>query len=75
MKFTREAKAILRKIEVTEKDVYKSNSTCYGTRYGLYNDFYLVDGIFYGYTKREIYHALVKKLFEKMGLDIQALEN
>lgn len=74
MRLTKEAKRMLRKLNVTATDVYKANSTCYGTRYGIYNDYYLVDGIFSGYSRQEIYHRLVVKLFDKIGLDIPVLE-
>ncbi len=74
MRFTRETKRFLREIGVTAADVHKENATCYGTRYGLYNDFYLVDGIFYGFTKREIYHRLVEKLLSKIGVGFQIFE-
>lgn len=70
MKFTKGEKKILKAMGVTMNDVHKSGSNCVGTVYGLYNPCYLVECTFNGsYTKHEIYHELVDRLFTKMEYD------
>lgn len=64
---TKNEKRAARRLGVTAADLHFTRSTCYGAVYSLYNDYYLIEGIFCGYTKAEIYRALLRKLFTRIG--------
>ena len=64
---TKNEKRAARRLGVTAADLHFTGSTCYGAAYGLYNDYYLIEGIFCGYTKPEIYRALLRKLLKRVG--------
>ena len=74
MRLTKDAKRILRKMNITMNDVHMVQRTCYGDVYSLYNPYFLTEMNFYGYSKQEIYHKLVCKLFKQLELDVSALE-
>jgi len=59
---------VLHKLGVTAHDVHRTGANCYGTVWGLYNDYYLVEKTFNGYTKPEIYRILARDLLDKLGL-------
>lgn len=67
-KLTRYEKQIARKLGVTANDVYYAGSNCYGNNYGLYNSYYYTVMTFNGYSKPEIYRALLRKLIGKIGI-------
>lgn len=63
---TKEEKRAARSLGVSAKDVYISGANCYGTVYGLYNNYYLTELTMYGYSKREVYRALLRKLISQV---------
>jgi len=65
---TKEERRAARALGVSFKDVHRTGANCYGTVYGLYNNYYLVEMTFNGYSKREIYRALLRRLFDVCGL-------
>ena len=65
---TKAEKAIARRLGVSAADVYFSGHTCYGSAYGLYNDYYSISIISNGYNKREIYRLLLRRLFDRIGI-------
>lgn len=71
-KLTKYERIIARRLGVTAQDMHFIRRTCYGDVYGLYNDYYLVQRTFYGYSKAEIYRALLRDLIDKIGILNQA---
>lgn len=71
-KLTKYEKIIARRLGVSSKDVHFIRHNCYGTAYGLYNDYYYIAKTFFGYTKAEIYRILLRDLIEKIGILNQA---
>ena len=67
-KFSKWEIMVLHKLGVTAHDVHRTGANCYGTVWGLYNDYYLVEKTFNGYTKPEIYRILARDLLDKLGL-------
>lgn len=57
-----------RRLGVSSSDVHKARTTTWGTVYGLTNDYYLTEQIFMGYSKAEIYRALLRKLIKQIGI-------
>lgn len=64
---TKNEKRAARRLGVTAADLHYTGFTSYGAAYGLYNDYYLIEGVFCGYTKPEIYRALLRKLLMRVG--------
>lgn len=64
---TKNEKRAARRLGVTAVDLHFTRTTSCGAVYGLYNNYYLIEGVFYGYTKAEIYRALLRKLFSRVG--------
>lgn len=67
-KLTRYEKQIARKLGVTANDVFLDGYNSFGAVYGLYNSYYCVHMTFNGYSRPEIYRALLRKLIEKIGI-------
>ena len=67
-KLTKYERTFAKRFGITAADVHKVRHNCYGTVYGLYNNYYLVEMTFSGYSKPEIYRALLRKLIDKCGI-------
>lgn len=63
-KLTRHEKQLARRLNVSANDLYFDGRNSCGAVYGLYNNYYLIRGTFDGYSKPEIYRALLRKLIE-----------
>lgn len=61
-------KSAARALDVSFKDLEYMRSTCYGDFYRLNDGRVSVDGLFYGYNKRDIYRALLRKLLNRYGI-------
>ncbi len=70
---TPDEKRAARALNVTAADVYRDGWNCYGTVYGLYNDYYYTTMTISGYTRAEIYRELLRALIRKMGYELEAL--
>ena len=57
-----------RKLGVSSADVHRVGANSFGVVYGLYNDYYYIAHTFNGYSKAEIYRALLRDLIEKIGV-------
>ena len=64
---TKNERRAARHLGITAADLHFTRTTSYGAVYGLYNNYYLIEGVFYGYTKAEIYRALLRKLLKRVG--------
>lgn len=60
-------KRAARRLNVSAADLHYINSTSSGAAYGLYNGYYYCTGIFSGYSKPEIYRALLRQLLTRCG--------
>ena len=67
-KLTKKEKAAARRLNVSAADLHTNGRNCYGINYGLYNDYYLISGIYNGYSKAEIYRDLLRQLINRIGL-------
>lgn len=61
-------KRAARILNVNYNDLKFINRTCYGDMYSLNDGRVLVDGLFYGYNRRDIYRALLRKLLNRYGI-------
>ena len=61
-------KAAARIVNVNARDLVFIRRTCYGDLYGLNNGVVFVDGVFYGYSRRDIYRSLLRKLLNRYGV-------
>ena len=65
---TKKEKAIARRFDISYKDVHVVGHNSYGTVYGLYNNYFLTEMTFNGYTKAEIYRFLLRKFIKQIGI-------
>lgn len=61
-------KRAARIVNVNYSDLEYIRSTCYGDFYRLNDGRVSVDGLFFGYNKRDIYRALLRKLLNRYGI-------
>lgn len=67
-KLTRYEKQIARKLGISANDVFLDGYNSFGAVYGLYNSYYYTRMTFNGYSKPEIYRALLRKLIDQIGI-------
>ncbi len=67
-KLTSKEKKAARLLKVSFNDLYISGCNSCGTVYGLYNNYYLIQGTYSGYTKIEIYRSLLRKLLKYLNV-------
>lgn len=60
-------KSAPRALHISAADLVFDRCTCYGDIYILNNGIEYVSGVFLGYNKRDIYRALLRKLFNYHG--------
>lgn len=61
-------KTSARLLGVSFNDLTFERVTAYGVRYSLQDGRFYVDGVFYGYSRRDIYRALLRKLLNRYGV-------
>ena len=64
---TRDEKRLARLLGVSFQDLHRVGSNTMGAVWGLYNPFCLCEMTFNGYTQREIYRILLRKLLSRCG--------
>lgn len=70
-------KRAARLLGVTAADLTFERRTACGDLYSLQDGRVYVDGVFYGYNRRDIYRALLRKLLNRYGVtreDVTAVE-
>lgn len=67
-KLTKKEKLLARRLNVTSEDLHRSGVNSFGTVWGLYNEYYLIQATFNGYTQPQIYRALLRCLFDRLGV-------
>ena len=65
-KFTKQERRILKALKVSAADVHVSGANSCGTVYRLSNNYYLTEITAYGYSRREIYRILARKLIKQV---------
>ena len=68
-KLTTFERAALRKLNVNYSDLHIAGANSMGIVYGLYNDYFLTEMTCNGYTKREVYRILARKLLRQCGIE------
>lgn len=64
-KLTPYEKAVARKCGISAADITCHGANSYGTVYSLYNRWFYISGTFNGYSKPEIYRALLRQFIER----------
>ena len=64
---TRYEKQFARAAGITAADVHKTGRNSSGTVYALYNPYYFTECTFYGYTLREVYRFLLRRLIKNVN--------
>ena len=64
--FTKQERRILKALQVSAADVHVSGANSCGTVYRLSNNYYLTEITAYGYSRRDIYRILARKLIKQV---------
>jgi len=66
--FTKQERRILRALHVNAADVHAAGANSCGVVYRLSNNYYLTEITAYGYSRRDIYRILARKLIKQVGI-------